>query len=299
VIEKQTVLILGAGASKPYGFPLGRELLYEIRGGLMGEAHDFFRTIKEQGIETDHIKDFYEELTYADPPSVDAFLEHRSEFLEVGKVAITLRLIPRENEKSLFNRAFNELSWYQYLFEELKAPSFDEFAGNNLSIITFNYDRSFEHYFFTVLKHRYDKSDEECAKILSNIPIIHVHGSLGSLPWQNASGRPYMPEHTIKEIRAASGQIKVIPEQEDTSEEFELAFKIMDTASEIYLLGFGYNVDNLRRLKIREFDKRHPTGTALGLGESQRNKILGDWGIELYKEHNEILEFLKNHVLFR
>jgi len=150
-----------------------------------------------------------------------------------------------------------------------------------------------------VLKHRYNKSNEECAKILSNIPIIHVHGSLGSLPWQEASGRPYMPKHTIKEIKAASGQIEVILEQKDTSEEFELAFKIMDTASEIYFLGFGYNNDNLRRLKIRKFDKKHPTGTALGLGESQRNKIWGDWGIKLYEEHNEILEFLKNHVLFR
>ncbi len=77
MIEKQTVLILGAGASMLYGFPSGRELLYEIRGGLMGEDHDFFRGIKELGIKTDHIKDFYRELTYADPPSVDSFLEHR------------------------------------------------------------------------------------------------------------------------------------------------------------------------------------------------------------------------------
>ncbi len=299
MIGKQTVLILGAGASMPYGFPSGRELLYEIRGGLMGEAHAFFRGIKELGIETDHIKDFYRELTYADPPSVDSFLEHRTEFLEVGKLAITLRLIPRENEKRFFDRALSEPSWYQYLFEELKAPSFDEFARNNLSIVTFNYDRSIEYYLFTVLKHRYDKSDEECAKILSIIPIIHVHGSLGSLPWQDASGRAYTPKHTTKEIKAASEQIKVIPEQEDTSAEFEVAFKKMDTASKIYFLGFGYNVDNLRRLKIRKFDGKHPTGTALGLGESQRNKIFGDWGIKLYKEHNEILEFLKNHVLFR
>lgn len=248
MITRPTVLILGAGASKPYGFPSGHELLYEIRAGLMGEAHDFFRTIKEQGIETDHIKDFCKELTYADPPSVDAFLEHRTEFREVGKLAITLRLIPRENEKNFFDRAFNELSKYQYLFEELKAPSFDEFAGNNLSIVTFNYDRSIEHYLFTVLKHRYYKSDEECAKKLSNIPIIHVHGSLGSLPWQDASGRPYRPKYNKEEIIAASGQIKVIPEQEDASAEFDEAFKIMDKALEIYFLGFGYHTDNLRRL---------------------------------------------------
>lgn len=299
MIQEQTVLILGAGASMPYGFPSGRELLYEIRGGLTEENVVFFREIKELGIRTDHIKDFYRELIYADPPSVDSFLEHRTEFLEVGKLAITLRLIPRENEKSLFNRAFNEPSWYLYLFEELKAPSFDEFAMNTLSIVTFNYDRSIEQYLFTVLKHRYDKSDEECAKIISNIPIIHVHGSLGSLPWQDSSGRAYMPKHTIQEIWVASEQIKVIPEQEGTSAEFEVAFKKMEAASRIYFLGFGYNIDNLRRLKITKFKGKTPVGTALGLGESQRTKILRNCGIVLYISHNEILEFLKNHVLFQ
>jgi hypothetical protein len=299
MITSPTVLILGAGASKPYGFPSGRELLYEIRGGLREEGFSFFREIKEQGIETGYIKDFCKELTYADPPSVDAFLEHRSEFLEVGKMAITLLLIPRENEKSLFDRPFDEHSWYQYLFEKLRAPSFDEFVGNNLSIITFNYDRSIEHYLFTVLKHRYNKSDEECAKILSNIPIIHVHGSLGSLPWQDASGRPYSPMYTINEIKAASGQIKVIPEQEDTSAEFKVSFEIMNTASEIYFLGFGYHTDNLRRLKIMNFHKKHPTGTAQGLGMKEKNRILGVWGIELHEEHNEILEFLKNRASLR
>jgi len=30
MIEKKTVLILAAGASKPYGFPTGEELLREI-----------------------------------------------------------------------------------------------------------------------------------------------------------------------------------------------------------------------------------------------------------------------------
>jgi len=299
MITRPTVLILGAGASMPYGFPSGRELLYQIRGGLMGEAHDFFRGIKELGIETDHIKDFYRELTYADPPSVDAFLEHRPEFQEVGKLAITLRLIPLENEKSFFDGAFNESSWYQYLFEKLSAPSFDEFVGNELSIITFNYDRSIEHYLFTVLKHRYDKSDEECAKILSNIPIIHVHGSLGSLPWQDASGRPYMPEHTTKEIKAASEKINVISEREDTPKEFELAFNLMNKASNIYFLGFGYHPNNLRRLRIKKLDQRHPKGTAFGLGITEREQIWGGWGIKLYGDYNEVLEFLKNHVALR
>ena len=105
-----------------------------------------------------------------------------------------------------------------------------------------------------------------------------------------------MPEYTIEEIKVVSEQIKVIPEQEDTSEEFEVAFKKMEAASEIYFLGFGYHPDNLRRLKIKKFDKKHPTGTALGLGETERDEIFAYWGIKLHEEHNEILEFLKNRI---
>ena len=47
MIEKKTVLVLGAGASKPYGFPTGGELQDEISAVLEAEKFDRFLSVSE------------------------------------------------------------------------------------------------------------------------------------------------------------------------------------------------------------------------------------------------------------
>jgi hypothetical protein len=164
MISKKTVLILGAGASMPYGFPSGRDLKQVILRHLdPSTGSKLPATLNRLGISAWTIKDFYKNLAYSGRPSVDAFLEHRPEFLKIGKLAITLCLIPYEKEETLFFSGTKKGHWYEYLFNKLNAP-FNFFHENRLSIITFNYDRSIEHYFFKSLKSSYGKSDEECAE---------------------------------------------------------------------------------------------------------------------------------------
>lgn len=285
MIERPTVLILGAGASMPYGFPSGRDLMDGIISHLDPKHNsEMPSTLKKFGITDDTLKDFFRSLAYSGRLSVDEFLEHQPEYLKVGKLAISLCLIPYEEESRLFRSKHGETlkkeSWYEYLFNELKTP-FDSFNENKLSIITFNYDRSIEHYLFTVLKNAYGKSDDECAEKLSKIPIIHVYGRLGALPWQGGITRKYEPEPFYDEIESVSEQIKIFTEVVDNSKEFKEARGLMRNAKFIYFLGFGYHNDNLNRLEAKKFDKIHPRGTAHGLGESRIDKIQGDWGIEL------------------
>ena len=126
---------------------------------------------------------------------------------------------------------------------------FSDFGKNQLTFITFNYDRSLEHFLYTALIHKYGKTTEEVAAILNDIPIIHVHGILGKLPWQisgtNAS-RPYNNLSGAKEIQSAADQIIIVSEGEDTSAEFQEASNLLKSANRIYFLGFGYNDNNLR-----------------------------------------------------
>lgn len=299
MIEKPTVLILGAGASMPYGFPTGRELVNIILKHLNPlTGSKLPTTLKRFGIKANTIRDFSKNLAYSGRQSVDAFLEHRPEFLKVGKLAITLSLIPYENELRLFDRKKYETNWYEYLFNKLNAP-FNSFHENKLAIITFNYDRSIEHYLITALSSAYGKSTEECAVQLNTIPIIHVHGRLGALPWQEGFKRLYEPEPFIDEVEDVSEQIKVITEDVKDSSEFKESFTEMRNASDIIFLGFGYHDDNLQRLRIKEFGKMRPVGSAYGLGNSERQDIEGKWGIKLPREHGEVLEFLKNQVTLR
>lgn len=296
MIKKPTVIILGAGASKPYGFPSGREILNEIRKNLPPyNPQRWMHILRELHIEQALVGEFVENLIRSGRPSVDAFLEHRNEYLEVGKLVIALSLIPHENEDKLFSSHRGEHS-YEYLLNKLIAlPGI--FGTNRLTIITFNYDRSIEHYLFTALKSSYRISDGKCAEMMKRIPIIHVHGQLGKLPWQGEKSRPYNTDTDHDKVRLAGDQIKVISEKEYTSPDFEIAFDKMIEAEKIYFLGFGYNEMNLHRLKIDEISKisnKTIQGTSYGLGRSEMKDIEEKWGIHFPIQNVKILGFLKD-----
>jgi len=297
MITHSTVLVLGAGASMPYGFPSGLQLLNTVITKLDSNSPDnFIRSIKEFNIADDEIRTFRYDLINSNALSVDAFLEYRPEFLNLGKLAITLALIPLEEEHKLSDFTNRGESWYAYLFNKLNAP-FDAFSENKLSIITFNYDRSLEHCLFKSMRSKYKKSDEECAEKLSKLPMIHVHGRLGALPWQGEKGRAYSPRADLlklEEIKNVSEQIVVMREAEDTSSEFQDAFNLMKFSSKIYYLGFGYHEMNLRRLKIDELKFQFQIGTGHGLGDAEIVAIKGKWRIQFPNSKLEVLEFLKN-----
>lgn len=298
MITEPTALILGAGASVPYGFPSGLELmkriLNEIRPNQSTELSKSLTDIFD--IEQDDINYLYESLSRSGKVSVDAFLEHQLGFLRIGMLAITLTLVQYEIEDRLFDFEMEGKSWYGYLWNKLDAP-FDDFDKNELSIITFNYDRSLEHYLITVMQNLYGKPEEKCAEKLSKIPIIHVHGKLGTLPWQGGLARPYVGK-CYRKAEEISNQIIVIPEQKEASPEFEEATKLILSAKRVYFLGFGYHPTNLKRLRINELGQK-ARGTALELGMEERNDLERNWKIRTYGDHNTNLAFLKNYALFR
>ena len=183
MITKPTVLILGAGASTPFGFPSGEELVSRILEYLEGghPARDVLSHAIRALEPSRTIDEFHEALFYSGRMSIDAFLEHNSQFLEVGKMAIASVLVPLENERTLFSASSN---WYKLLFKYLNTR-FDEFAENKLSILTYNYDRSLEQFLLTALRYAYQGMKDEyvhCWDQLSRIPIVHLHGSLGEFP---------------------------------------------------------------------------------------------------------------------
>ena len=161
-------------------------------------------------------------------------------------------------------------------------------------MITFNYDRSIEHYFFTVLKSRSKKSEKECKTMLEAIPIIHVHGRLDALPWEEESGRPY-GSGDFQNVKEMSEQIKVIKKDIDKSSEFEDAYDYyLSMAERIIFLGFGYHEANLRRLRIGELKPETMIGTCYGLGNSDIRTITKKWNISLSNLNLKIINFLKN-----
>lgn len=319
MIEKKTVLVLGAGASQYYGYPSGRELVRIILHFLNKSNVENWieRLINEYGIiNRDYISSFSNELFNSGIMSIDEFLEYRPEFIKIGKLLIALALIPYEDNSRLFDLNKRDQSWYEYLLNKLRSPK-TEFKNNSLSIITFNYDRSLEQYFFTALKSTYGIEDAECAEIVKSIPIIHVYGILDWLPWQIEGGRSYDNHFYPNQIKKAADSIIIMSEDRDRSAEFDQAFKLLKEAEAGYFLGFGYHDMNLKRLRINKANKiffkqvpnkqtipncRQFYGTSFGLGNSEIDSIQRKWPIIkiIEKDKNvSIMDFFKNYVHWR
>lgn len=90
MIRRNTVFVLGAGASYPYGFPTGEGLVNEIIA-LASEERTRDAFLLNGCVDRD-VKRFAQDLSDSEFPSVDAFLEHRRDFLTIGKLAISLSL---------------------------------------------------------------------------------------------------------------------------------------------------------------------------------------------------------------
>jgi hypothetical protein len=108
VINESTVLVLGAGASSPYGFPLGATLVERIVFETSGNGHTLFRQLRDCGEEPGTILSLGKALHLSGQPSIDAFLERRPDLLRVGKLAIAAALMPYEDhDKLLTNTGSN------------------------------------------------------------------------------------------------------------------------------------------------------------------------------------------------
>ncbi len=257
MIKTDTVLILGAGASRPFNFPTGQGLLDEVYQNLRAENTAQFKQLLEFEPEVSHIRDFRNALKLSGKESIDAFLEGRNEFMRIGKLAIAQTLLPYETTENLFRSNTN---WYSYLYNHKLNCSLEKLDNNNLSIITFNYDRSFEHYLFTVFKNSSGLDSEYCADQLKKIPIVHVHGKLGDLPWESPSGIMYdsyeffssYSRDSTTLLKKSYDKIKIISEDIENDSEFKMAHNLIEDAEVIYFMGFGYNRTNLQRLRVLE-----------------------------------------------
>jgi len=283
MIKKETVLILGAGASAPYEFPSGQRLKDLV-------CHGADADVQHTGIDMHDYGRFKSALRLSGCSSVDTFLESRPEYIDFGKAAIATVLSPMEKTGNLFGKwdtirlkpnisqdYRHNWPWYDFLLGVLcDGVPFSAIGDNKLSVITFNYDRSFEHFLFTALKNRYGKPDNECAKVLSRIPVVHVYGSLGKLEWQDGAKEtntvPYDSGSEPRYTKMAADSIQILHEGSENTSEFIMARELLNSAEQVLFLGFAYHPMNVARLGIGP-QLRLPTlsrGTALGLSKERR-----------------------------
>lgn len=288
MITKNTVFILGAGASAPYGYPIGIGLRDDICLYFKADMDQLFERSKVDYLELsdlmEFVSDFIGHFQKSRIRSIDRWLSLNSNYKDIGKLAIVNATIKCESRIQLtFEGREKSLDWFSVLFNEMMTGigKPDHFALNKVYFITFNYDRVFEHLLYESFRNAFSEVKfEEINRILSNIKIIHVYGCIDEPPWKKGEYK-YGDNYTLRYLDEARKRIMTVGESVGNyglkeNREMDL---LLNSAEKIFFLGFGYDPLNLEILGIPqrfEGTSQYPIaifGTGQGLFEEEIDLI--------------------------
>lgn len=227
--------------------------------------------------------------------SIDNFIDaHRDDAKigKCGKLAIIKSILDAERDSKLFvdrqvdgtNPSANGAgTWYSNVFRLIQngvSLSDVDNIFKDASFITFNYDRSIEHYFYNALIGLYGLTNlkRDPPPAIEKLRVLHVYGQVAPLPWQVDGDEISLKfgdnqcAHLLPELMK---NIATYTEQmESTTIEGEISDMISKSQT-IVFLGFSYLPQNLQLL-LRSAPKdvsRRVLGTALGLSPADRGIV--------------------------
>ncbi|MBK8198053.1 MAG: SIR2 family protein [Acidobacteria bacterium] len=272
MFRKSTVFVIGAGASKEAGLPIGIELTDSISKALkdgLNDAPAFVRRFANTASSSDFS---YDDLDRAAREvsteihghgSIDSYVNWRNDpaVSIVAKLAIAAEIEAAEKNSTLFvsqyartiiNEAVANLTWYETFVRiclaNLRGTNIEELFSN-VVVVTFNYDRTLELFLLERLKRYCATIEPNHERLFQQLKILRPYGYLGPLRWNQHNDRV----EGFGQIDAA-GSGKVISSIRTYSELAESAAQAqiteaMDKASTLVFLGFGFNSQNMRILQ--------------------------------------------------
>jgi hypothetical protein len=285
MLDRSTVLVLGAGASRGYGFPLGTELKQTISKQLADETGMLVKDLTGIdkmtgfGFSMEQVREFKRALDESFDDTVDAFLENQPTYRRIGTLCIAHVLLRTEQVQTFFEPTSNRpRGWYKTLF---KALQFTRSALTDAppiqAIVTFNYERSLEMFLQIGIQRTLAPEFQKTAfEKLKNIPVIHTYGMFGPL-----AEVPFQPEqysnNILPHVNRGGESIQLVFDNVDDSEGVVKARSEIEKAKHIVFLGFGYHRLNLGRLGLlhNPMEGRRITGSVYG---ANMNQVAADFG---------------------
>ncbi len=299
MITEKTTFIVGAGASEPYGLPIGSGLrsaadnlekgseAFELALNVIGDPDAFLALLA---------------LLKKHPgESIDGFLQHnqhRPDVMRHGKILIAALMGKALKMAPSPVAAGNREDWLQFVVRRLvrDAPRPADFAKGNAGVtfITFNFDSIIEDRLDRDIRNTYaGEPPDEIVAAIDAIRVIHMHGQLPPCPEQTIRD----PRRTVLRVlstgpasvhatteawvhwtRAAAEQINLVMDQDIDSTRIAKATKAVQEAKVVCCLGFGYEPSNLQKVGIPT-QLKHDTyqqvfGSAYGLEQGERTRVL-------------------------
>lgn len=315
MFHQKTVFVVGAGGSKEVGLPIGDGLrdrigeklkvVRDARGGIVDGDEDVIRALRhmtdESGTRVPRIfYDLAEAISQGMPQSISIdnylhFHSANSKLVEVGKLGIAASILEAEAASSIATERSKRLSfrdvpdsWHntfcKMLTEGITASDVQDIF-DNVTIITFNYDRVIEHYVCEWLC-SYMRIDIAAAEVLTQkLKVIHPYGTVGALPWQTKGPIiPFGKKPDAEDLIKSSQNLRTFTEgSNDPGIDYQIE-NAMSQAEQVVFLGFSYLPLNLELLKFdMDGPRKRAYGTSLGMSEkakaAARNTLNGDLAV--------------------
>lgn len=290
MFRRNTTFVIGAGASKEFGLPVGAELAERIKESALFRYGNFRQEQRfgDQFFAEKLIARFpnaAERAPYAKAlhairdgiftsVSIDAFI-HRfradPDIAAMGKALIALEIAKAESDSPMsmakteeqagLDRSDLDQTWIgSFLRILLDGVADPQSVGEGITIICFNYDRCIEFYLREAFIKAFRISRRDAHDIVYRMNIIHPYGTLGNLPEgsdQYGPGLlPFGPElkHPFDPFEVAKN-IRTYTERMEDVAVIQRIHDAIEECSQLIFLGFGFNNQNLDLLRIKTLVK--------------------------------------------
>ncbi len=310
-MKRNTVFVVGAGASKEFGLPLGSELQSQIaamvnikfQDGHNQSSGDYeimhcCRVDSRERNFPDVNPYLYAGWLIHDgikgTDSIDNFMKKHSEseLLQfVAKLGIA-KAISQAEASSLMNLADTsrqskldlqrlEHTWLVKLFRHIQRdvdkPDLAKFF-EGVSFIVFNYDRCVEFFFVQAISLVYGVSTYDASQLVSSANIYHPYGSLGDLPECVNGGIGTLPFGAERPpLKSISERLFTYTESINDLEQLSTARTWIEHADQVVFLGFAYHPQNMDILTPAAMHNvAHFIGTSYGVSNYDSSIIEED-----------------------
>jgi hypothetical protein len=287
------VLILGAGASKHYDFPLAAEIVQRVRENVDALIPPHMANL---GIDINIYQRVVARLLASGCTSIDQFAEYLDDPSEIfiAKALVAYHLATFEMRSSFSTGMRPTGHWYELLANRLIGLRLDDFPLRDIAVITFNYERSLEYYLFGCLTSRFGQrhTESEIRSAFLRLPIIHIYGRMGHLPGFGKTGEPersYARIQSRDQLLAATAGMHMLRElRGDPSRGDSKAAQecLSSSSGNVIFLGFAFARENLEALDlVKTCAGKTVCGTIKDIEEDERHAELTErlkaFGIEL------------------
>lgn len=304
MLQKKTVLVLGAGSSVEFHLPAGDGLASSIAKKThfwfddWGRQNDgdpqLYQAMRSRFSNGDVVVAAGRRISDGLPlaRSIDDYLYnhgHDPAVVWTGKAAIVQSILGAESKSSLAKltnpddrSAAKALlnhsnTWIAKLFSFLQTGvrlGDVESIFDGLSIINFNYDRCVETYFFHALQRSYGIDELKAAEVMATLDITHPYGQVGHLRWQTTSsdGIAFGETAGVEKILSLTEKIKTFTEQAHDDKEKDHWREKIGESDQVLFLGFAFHRQNVELLTLVEAPARFPRGYATAYNTSHSDQ---------------------------